>query len=90
MRKKFRGLAAGMVALVVLLSGSILLNDRLRQGVVRVSGDLRAVQSNSTVTAIGEATAGVLAVLRDFSADNTLLFVFLAVAVALVVLMLRT
>lgn len=90
MRKTFRGLAAVMVALVVLLTGSILLNDRLRQSVVSISGDLHAVQSNSTVTAIGDAVAGVLGVLKDFSANNTFLFTFLIAAVALVVLMLRS
>jgi hypothetical protein len=90
MRKKFRDLAAVMVALVVLFMGSMMLNDRLRQGVVSVSGDLHAVQSNSTVSALGDAAEGVVGVLRDFSANNTFLFTFVAVAAALVVLMLRT
>jgi hypothetical protein len=90
MRKKFRDLAAVIAALVVLFGGSMMLNDPLRQRVASVSGDVRAVQSNGAVTAIGDATSGLFNVLRDFSVDNTFLFTFLVAAAALVVLMLRT
>jgi hypothetical protein len=90
MRKKFRDVAALMVAVIVLFAGSMMLNDRLRQDVVRVSGDLHAVESNGTVIAISDAAVGVVGVVRDFSADNTFLFTFLVVAAGLLVLMLRT
>jgi hypothetical protein len=90
MGKQFRAFASVMVALVVLVAGLFMLNDRLRQGAVSVSADVHAIEVNSTVAAISDAAAGVVGVLGDFGTNNTFLFTFLAAAIALVLLMLRT
>jgi hypothetical protein len=90
LRNRLRDLAVLASTVAVLFVGSLALNDRWRQSVTSASQDMHQVQSNPTVIALTGAAAGVVGVIKEFSAENTFLFVFLLVTAVLVVLMLRT
>ena len=88
--RRLRDLAAGILAVAVLIAALMVTNDRLRQSVGRFSGDMSDVRASGPVASLTDAAIGAMAVVKDFSADNTFLFAFLVVAAILVVLMLRT
>jgi ABC-type transport system involved in cytochrome c biogenesis permease component len=88
--RRLRDLAAGILAVAVLFAVLMLTNERLRLSADRFSGSISDVRSSAPVASLTDAATGVIAVVRDFSVDNTFLFAFLVVAAVLVVLMLRT
>ena len=90
MPRRIRDLVVAISAVVALLAALFVTNDRLRQSLDRFSGHVGDIRSSGPVASLSDAALGVLAVVRDFSADNTFLFVFLVVSVVLVVQMLRT
>lgn len=90
MSRRLRDVAAGMLALAVLVGALVLTNDRLRQSLDRFSGNISDVRASGPVTSITDAGLGAVRAVADFGADNTFLFAFLVVAAVLVVLMLRT
>jgi len=88
--RRLRDAATGILALAALVAALMVTNDRLREGVNHLSGNISDVRSSTPVVSLTDAAAGAFSVVKDFSADNTFLFAFLVVAAVLVVLMLRT
>ena len=87
---RIRDLALVATALLMLLAGSLVLNDRWRQSMSTASQDVHGIASSQTVSAINGAAGGLMVVIRDFGHDSPFLFAFLVVTAVLVVLMLRT
>jgi hypothetical protein len=86
MPRRIRDLVGALSALAVLVTTLIVINDQLRQSVVRFAGNIGGIRSSP----FGEAAGGIFNVVKDFSVDNPFLFAFLIVTAVLVVLMLRT
>ena len=88
--RRLREIAAAILAGAVLVVALVATNDRLRQSVSGLSGNISDIRASGPVASLTDAAAAAVTVVRDFSVDNTFLFAFLVVAVVLVILMLRT
>jgi hypothetical protein len=89
MPRKVRDLVGTILALVVLVGALTIFDTRVREGVSRFADEVARSGSQPFISKLSDATAPVVDIVRDFSADNTFLFTFLVAAVVLVVMMLR-
>jgi hypothetical protein len=88
--RKARDLIAQILTVAVLLAVVVLSSGRSRHGLDRFPGSFGELRASAPVAAFTTAAAGPIGLIRDFRADNPILFVFLIVAIVMVVLMLRT
>jgi len=88
--RKARDLIAQILTVAVLLAVVVLTSGRSRHGIDRFPGSFEELRASAPVAAFTTAAAGPISLIRDFRADNPILFVFLIVAIVMVVLMLRT
>ena len=87
--RKARDLIAQILTLAVLVAVVVLSSGRFRH-LDRLPGNFGELRASAPVAAFITAAAGPIGLIRDFRADNPILFVFLIVAIVMVVLMLRT
>jgi hypothetical protein len=90
MPRGIKNVLAAISTLAVIGVALVAMNEPLRQGLGRFSGHIGDLRSLGPVAALSDAVTNAVSLVGSFSDDNTLLFAFLVVAVALVVLMLRT
>jgi hypothetical protein len=88
--RKARDLVAQIVVLAMLLAVVFLTNNRLGHGVDRFPGSFEELRASAPVAAFMTAAAGPITLIKGFRAGNPVLFIFLIVAIVMLVLMLRT
>lgn len=90
MRRAFGDALISAAALVVLLVGLVVIDDRVRERVMSVIRTGEVSSSVGSITSLASDVAGVLVMAaRDQSLDHAPLAVFVVAATALVLAMLR-
>jgi hypothetical protein len=90
MSRRIRDLAATVAVLLVIFGTLVSINPRMRERVGEISGDAARQDWSTPGDAVGRTAGSALAVASGYAADSPYLFAFLAVALVLFVLMVRS
>lgn len=90
MARRIRDLAVTVTVLLVLFGILVSINPRVLERADEFTGDVSSQEWSSSGGTVQKTAGSVLTLISSYADDNTYLFAFLVVAVALFVLMLRT